>query len=310
MTNGFRKTIPQLQLTFVLPHMLFYLSYFYIFVKSTSAILDALAASLKDTTMKRLTIILSLLLSISVYGQTNQQIAKWEKQILNSIDLYKQEYKDSLEKYDLSTLWTHSDNSIVYGYIGDNYQRIRIKIISATKDKNNSNYNIIGKSMVKTNICQFSGTIKITNSRTFKNMHWGVDDEFKNKGIKKQGILIAEYHFTEDSTQTHSGTFDGIISTSWYIDKSGQLKYDDIEKNSDSYCNNQFVGTWKGYKMTTKRMCNWGDYRIPFSGDLDIGEGEFSPADKYLQNGWQRIRDAYTSNNEQARQLEEKQWWK
>ena len=34
------------------------------------------------------------------------------------------------------------------------------------------------------------------------------------------------------------------------------------------------------------RPCAWGHYRIPNSGDLDIGVGEFSPNPKYLSNGW------------------------
>ena len=29
-----------------------------------------------------------------------------------------------------------------------------------------------------------------------------------------------------------------------------------------------------------------GHYRIPNSGDLDVGAGDFSPNTKYLNNGW------------------------
>ncbi|HEY0658921.1 MAG TPA: hypothetical protein VGD05_10625, partial [Pyrinomonadaceae bacterium] len=102
---------------------------------------------------------------------------------------------------------------------------------------------------------------------------------------------------------------DGLLVTRWYIDRSGKLKYDNIEKESDSYSNNQFVGIWKTYRGDIIKISNWGDYRIPLSGDLDIGAGEFSPAGKYLQFGWQTYQDAYTDNNKQARQEEEKQWW-
>jgi hypothetical protein len=34
------------------------------------------------------------------------------------------------------------------------------------------------------------------------------------------------------------------------------------------------------------KICNWGEFRIPFSGDLDIGAGEFSPNPKYFSKGW------------------------
>jgi hypothetical protein len=262
-------------------------------------------------TIKRLTNILFLFLAITTHGQTNTQAINWENEILKDKNLSKKEYRNRITKYDFGALWTNTDNSSVYGFIGDNYQRIRIKIISATKDKNSPDtYTIFGKSMIKNNICQFTGTIKITKARIYKNKHWGVDNEYKNKGIKKQGILIAKYHFSENKPCLFSGIFDGLLLTSWYTDKTGKLKYDDIEKESDSYTNNQFVGTWKTYRGDIVKFSNWGDYRIPLSGDLDIGAGEFSPAEKYLQFGWQTYRDAYIESDKQARQEEERLWWK
>ena len=164
--------------------------------------------------------------------------------------------------------------------------------------------------MVKNNVCDFHGTITINSIKVYKVKHWGVDNEYKNKGIKKQGLLIAKYHLGEDSTQTHSGVFDGILYTSWFIDKTGKLQYDKIESNSDNYRNNQYIGTWTDYTTKKKKVCNWADFRVPNCGDLDMGAGEFSPADKYLKFGWQTYRDAYFNDNKQARQEEEKQWWK
>jgi hypothetical protein len=188
-----------------------------------------------------------------------------------------------------------------------------MKIISVIKDGDKSDtYNITGKSKVKDNICDFSGTLKITQIRLFKNRHWGVDDEYKDKGIRDQGILIGEYDFIEDSTQRYSGRFKGIFTTLWYIDKDGHLQYDDIEKFSDSYINNQFVGTWISLTTKSPKVCNWGDFRVPFSGDLDMGACCFSPADEYLQFGWQTVRDAYwiVEPNKEARKKEEEKWWK
>lgn len=261
--------------------------------------------------MKPLTNILFLILAMNASGQTIDQKIKWTDEILENADLSAKEYKDSITQYDFSSLWTFTDNSLVYGFIGDNYQRIQIKITSVSKDKKNLDiYHVIGKSKVKNDICQFSGTLKIKKARLYKNMHWGIDEEYKNRGIKKQGILIAQYDFSEDSTHVNAGIFEGLLSTSWLLDRNGRLRYDDIEKNSDSYCNNQFVGSWKGYKNNYKKVCNWGDYRIPISGDLDIGAGEFSPADKYLQFGWQIYRDAYINENKKAILEEEKKWWK
>jgi hypothetical protein len=245
--------------------------------------------------------------------KTNNQTTKWENKVLNDPDLYNKEYKDSLEKYNFTPLWTQTDNSLVYGFIGSNYQRIRIKIISASKSKTNPDvYTISGKSMVKNNISRFTGTINIVTARIYKNMHWGIDEEYKDSGIRKEGVIIAKYRFAEDSSEKYSGIFYGILSTSWYINKNGQLKYDNIENYSDGYCNDQFVGTWKGYKTSTKKICNWGDFRIPFSGALDVGAGEFSPNNTYLKFGWQIFHDSFLKQQPDmiARQEEEKEWWK
>jgi len=259
---------------------------------------------------KQLTYILIFVFSINASAQKNDPIDKWEKQILRSKAISKKEFKKNIIKYDFGSLWTDTDNSAVYGFIGQNYQRIRVKIISAAKDKNNPDtYAVSGKSMIKSNICSFSGSIKIIKARTYKKMYWGVDDEFKNNGVQKQGIITADYNFSEKCC-IFSGIFEGRLVTKWYIDKNGELKYDDIEKESDSYGNNQFAGTWKSYKGEIVKIANWGDYRIPLSGDLDGGAGEFSPIDKYLQFGWQNYREAYVNNNEQARLDEEREWWK
>jgi len=250
-----------------------------------------------------------LLLSFSVY--INGQDTNWLDENLSITIPCNPGCIDSLLKYDFSSLWTNTDESSIYGFIGDNYQRIRIKIISVNKDNENPVvYNVIGKSMVKTNISQFTGVIKISQIKIYKTMHWGVDNEYKDKGIKNQGVIIAEYQFAEDSAQTHSGVFKGKLSTWWYIDKIGKIQYDNIQISSDPYSNNQFVGTWTSFQIKATKPCNWGDSRIPNSGDLDIGAGEFSPDDKYLPYGWQTYRDAYINNDKQALQIEQKKWWK
>lgn len=260
---------------------------------------------------KQLTKLFLLFLTVNIYGQMNTQTVMWEKEILKDKNLSKKNYKNSILKYDFNSLWTDTDNRFVLGFIGRNYQRLRVKIVSAAKEKNKPDtYAVSGKSMIKNNVCDFSGIIKISKARIYKKMHWGVDDEYKNAGTKKQGIIIAEYQFSENKACIFSGVFTGLLLTRWYIDKNGELKYDDIEKESDSYGNNQFVGFWTHYGGDIIKSSNWGDYRIPLSGDLDIGAGEFSPAEKYLPYGWLTYRNAYFDNREQARREEEKLWWK
>lgn len=248
--------------------------------------------------------------TVSLYAQTDARVEQWEKDILNDENLSKKESKNSLIKYNFAPLWTRTENRSVLGFIGDNYQRIRVKIISAVKDKKNPDtYVIFGKSLVKDNLCAFAGTMKIDKARIYEQMHWGVDDEYKNRKIKMQGILLGAYRFSEKGCDS-SGTFEGRFLTAWYLDQNGRINYDDIEIESDGYSNNQFAGIWKSKKGRVTKICNWGDYRIPLSGDLDLGAGEFSPDEKYLKFGWQNYRDAYLGNSQKARTEEERLWWK
>jgi hypothetical protein len=172
------------------------------------------------------------------------------------------------------------------GFIGRDYRRIRINFISVKKDPNSQSYEIIGNSLVLNNKCDFTGIITIKQVREFKIFHYGVDEMFKDKGIKAQGLIIGDYSLKENKDQPHSGEFIGVMSIIWYIDKDGNLCYDKIDSYFDSFRNNQYVGIWKDYTTKNEKSCNWGEYRIPFSGDLDIGAGEFSPNEKYYDRGW------------------------
>jgi len=91
----------------------------------------------KKKDMKSIIKFVFLLASVSLYGQTVNMTTDWQKQILGNLS--KTEYNDSLNKYDFGKLWTETENKDVYGIIGENYQRIRIKILSVTRHKTNKN---------------------------------------------------------------------------------------------------------------------------------------------------------------------------
>lgn len=222
------------------------------------------------------------------------------------------ELKSKLVHNDYSRLFTVTDNSMVYGFIGHNFQRIRMKIITITKDPAlPDTYKVYGKSMVKNNKDEFRGIIKIINIRKYTQTSYGVDDELKDKGIKGEYLLVGIYNLTETATQEHAGTFSGTLVSKFYLDKNNVVKYDDIDKNADGYSNNQLAGKWVSHNGKLIKRCNWGDYRIPNSQGLDGGAGEFSPNDKYLTAGWQNVRDAYGNSklSAKAKQIEKAKWW-
>lgn len=262
--------------------------------------------------MKTLSILLLSFFTLSInstFGQKQAQLFKSSELKENYLSVF--ELKNKFSNFNFSSLWLKTDNRFVYGFIGQNFQRIRIKFISIKKDDNGT-YIVFGKSMVKNNICDFKGSLEITNIRKYKLTSYGVDDEYKNKGIIGQYAILGDYVLTEDTKQKNTGVFKGSFKTEFYLTKDDKIHYDDIEIYADGYSNNEFVGTWISNKTKIIKPCNWGDYRVPGSNDLDVGAGEFSPADKYLRFGWQSVRDTYNQGaaSEKAKKEEGRAWWK
>lgn len=229
--------------------------------------------------------ILLLVFFFSIHS-FSQDLCKTD--IMNGEKLLQTNEVENFSKYDFSELWLQTDNNLVYGILGDDFQRIQIKLISISKNINNPNeYFVYGKSKVKENICEFVGKITILKIQESKREHFGVDDEHKNSGIKTQGLLTAKYEFFENKLQSHSGYFSGNLETKWFLDKNDKMQYDNINMHSDGYFNNAFVGSWKMYHSKIEKKCHWGDYRVPsVDCSFDIGAAEFSVAEKYHKKGW------------------------
>lgn len=196
------------------------------------------------------------------------------------------------------------------GFIGDNYQRFYIHFNSIVK-KSDSPYEYLayGKTKVKETICEFIGTIKIIEAKTY------------NEGDLpkyKQGFATCEVKLYEDDKESSSGVISGKLTTSFIIDDKQKFRYDALMFGADGFTNNEFNGSWTSYKTGISKKCNWGDYRIPecnWLNGCDIGAGEFSISDKYLKNGWENYKLAYSYDpdkpeSQKARQKENEQWWK
>jgi len=99
--------------------------------------------------MKALSLIILLFL-VSLYGVSAQNSRFLGASKLQTEQLSVTQLKEQLEKYNFSILFISTNNTYVYGFIGNNYQRIRIKFITVTKDSLKPNiYKVYGKSMVK-----------------------------------------------------------------------------------------------------------------------------------------------------------------
>lgn len=257
--------------------------------------------------MKLLLFLLLLCVTTSI-AQSNE---KFRSDFLLEDELKAGNLIEQYNQYDFSNIWKQTENHLIFGIIGTDNQRIKIKLISIEKNSANPyEYYVYGKSNVKGNICDFTGVINLTEIKEFEQLHLGIDNEYKHSGIKSQGILIANYEFKENLNHEHSGIFNGKLYSKWYLDSVNQIKYDNTESISDLYMNNAFVGTWKSYPKGNEKICNWADYRVPnASEDFDIGAGEFSPSEKYYSKGWENYQKAWLYGNEEAKKEELEEWW-
>ena len=186
---------------------------------------------------------------------------------------------DKFDEFDFSGILADTRTKFL-GYIGADYHRLHLNF-SSVKKGSHTKYIVSGEYKITAEARPFSGEIQITKIKKYTNFNYGVDDFMKGK-INAQGIALATY-FIKGETEKFQAK--GYMLTRWYIDNDAKLLYDDISEDEDLYANNLFCGECEVGKMQT-RPCAWGHYRIPNSGDLDIGAGEFSPNPKYIGNGW------------------------
>lgn len=230
-----------------------------------------------------------LLLSTATFAdQANEWLRTLENPEYPSQKLRPRNELLKYSNYDFSTLLV--PRTPFLGYISNDYRRLNIYFTSISKSPNDVNlYLVSGISLVGKNKCEFRGSIKIEQVREYETLHYGVDDMYKDAGIKAQGALIGRYKFEETPDQKHSGVFEGIMTSFWVVDRNGIIHPDRIEFFSDNFRNNQYVGTWTEYGKNNGIVANWGEARIPFSSKLDIGAGEFGPDPKYLEKGWREL---------------------
>ena len=181
-------------------------------------------------------------------------------------------FKNQISSLDCSNVW--SKESLKNGIIGLNYRTINIEYEKVQKI-NKYKYSILGKSRVKKNICDFEGYLMI------KHVHL-----YENSDVLdiKQGKIIGSYELKENPKQKHSGVFKGTFESYFYFESDSIIKLDNLFDGADGYHNNSFVGTWESYNNSKIKKCIWGDYRLPFTFDYDVGDGEMIINEKYREN--------------------------
>jgi len=171
-----------------------------------------------------------------------------------------------------------------YGFIGVNRKRLRITFTSIKKSEENKDvYEVEGFSTVMNkNKRTFKGTFSLQSHYKFTEPTF--EEPLKNGDI--EGFSTFSYQLTEDEKLSATGIFKGKVLLCWAISNKGNLEYNDFYEGADPYFNNAFIGTWTSKQTQKTQQVSWAHLRVPCSGDLDIGAGEFIPNKKYLKYGW------------------------
>ena len=188
------------------------------------------------------------------------------------------------EKYNihldmLQVLNGKKDNFL--GFIGVNRKRLRITFTTIKKSEENKDlYEVEGFSTVMNkNKRTFKGTFTLQSHYRLTAPAFDGDEPLK-KG-EAEGFSTFSYTLKEDENLTATGVFKGEMLILWYKAINKKPVYTELFIQSDGSRNYQFFGTWTSYKTKKTSIASWGEYRIPCSGDFDLGEGDFGPNPKY-----------------------------
>ena len=173
------------------------------------------------------------------------------------------------------------------GILGDRYARIEIYINPEVERTDSLTFRVKGKSKVKKNICDFTGEIRIEHI-------YNIWERADDPDSPDYYLMVCNYLFKEDKTQYGTGFFQGTYGVYCHIDKAGKkvCLYIDME-GGDGYNNRNYVGIWQSYKTKAVKKCIWGEYRLPYTFDFDIGDGEMRVNPKYASPEWGQWQSEY-----------------
>ena len=203
---------------------------------------------------------------------------------------------------------SHTYDAPVNGVLGNDFKRIEVYFYTDALKTDSVTYSVRGRTKVKKNICDFSGEVKIKKIYHVFERDTDSPDYYK---------IIADYSLREDSVQKGSGVFRGILGAYGYVtdDAPEVIKVDNTDQDGDGYMNRSYVGTWQSYKTPAiVKRCMWGDNRLPFRFDFDIGAGEIRVNSKYASPEWDRFMegkdlDVVEPESGDSRATYKDPWW-
>lgn len=252
--------------------------------------------------VKPSTFILTLIFLLSIYSVNGQSVEFTE--LVRNSDLSSVIFPDSITD-DAGERFKRPE---ILAAVDSSYERFYIHFTEIKKSASNQlEYAVKGKTRSGKNVYNFKGLMNIEAIIPMQDM-----DGYETIGVKSIGYMNIAIHLTEEYSKNY--TISGNLHFEFLVDSLGEIQYDAFMLIADGYSNNQFTG-YRYTKNGRKATCNWGDFRIPNSGELDGGTGEFIINKKYASHGWQNYIDAWgyeltPEQREVARKEELREWWK
>ena len=196
----------------------------------------------------------------------------------------------------------------VNGVLGNDFRRIEVYFYPDAVKLDSVTYFVKGRTKVKKNVCDFTGEVKI------KKIYHKYERDIDSPDCY---LIIADYTLKEDITQKGSGEFRGVMGAYGYVTKDapGVIQVNNIDQDGDGYMNRSYVGTWRSYKNpAVVKRCMWGDNRLPFRFDFDIGAGEIVVNPKYSSPEWDNFMqwknlDIVEPESGDSRATYKNPWW-
>ena len=182
------------------------------------------------------------------------------------------------------------------GILGDKYTLIELFIHPEVERIDSLTFKVKGKSKVGKNICDFTGEIQIEHI-------YNIWERANDPDSPNYYVMVCNYLFTEDKAQYGTGFFKGTYGAYCYIDKANKKICLDIDAGGGELKNRNYVGIWQSYKTKAVKRCIWGDYRLPYTFDFDIGDEDMRVNPKYNSPEWEEWQSEIVNPEEK------KHWW-
>lgn len=247
--------------------------------------------------MKRLMILLFSTLLVLTACQNNEKTAPTTIDDIRKLDFSHVIMPDTIfiepDDYDFDKRdYTVNDNAFVLcwfepiGFRSDNFQRFYIHY-DTVYHKGNGVYYVEGRTRYLDTVRFFSGKLTLDSLRMNYEEYLPSTGEF--------GSLFGHYLYDEDEF-SGGGTLSGKMKIG-FAKINGRYYYDAFMLFADGYENNQYEGVWTSKDLSRLEKCNWGDFRIPNSNELDGGCVEFIPCEEFLDRGWQTYTYAWADDD-------------